>query len=115
MWRSRLVSRGDLADEQWAVLEPLLPRGKRSGRPPTWTRQLIDGMRFRVRTGIPWRDMPDAAPEASGPSAHPVPAPSRCSRLAAARGRDAPWGGSGEYPSRWGARGEKQLHNPART
>lgn len=21
--------------------------------------QLIDGMRFRVRTGIPWRDMPE--------------------------------------------------------
>ena len=41
------------------MLEPLLPRGKKSGRPPIWTRrQLIDGIRFRVRTGIPWRDMP---------------------------------------------------------
>jgi transposase len=48
-----------LTDEQWAVLEPLLPQGKKPGRPPIWTRrQLIDGIRFRVRTGIPWRDVP---------------------------------------------------------
>jgi transposase len=54
------VARGDLTDEQWAVLEPLLPRGKKPGRPPIWTRrQLINGIRFRVRTGIPWRDMPE--------------------------------------------------------
>jgi len=53
------VARGDLTDEQWVVLEPLLPKGKKSGRPPIWTkRQLIDGIRFRVRTGIPWRDVP---------------------------------------------------------
>ncbi|MEU5083318.1 MULTISPECIES: IS5 family transposase [Streptomyces] len=53
------MARGDLTDAQWAVLEPLLPRGKRPGRPPMWARrQLIDGIRFRVRTGIPWRDLP---------------------------------------------------------
>ncbi|WP_443068083.1 IS5 family transposase [Streptomyces sp. NBC_01356] len=53
------MARGDLTDEQWAVLELLLPKGKKPGRPPIWTRrQLIDGIRFRVRTGIPWRDMP---------------------------------------------------------
>ncbi|MGV9254560.1 IS5 family transposase [Streptomyces sp. NPDC003697] len=53
------MARGDLTDAQWAVLEPLLPKGKRPGRPPKWAkRQLIDGIRFRVRTGIPWRDLP---------------------------------------------------------
>ena len=53
------MARGDLTDAQWAVLEPLLPKGKKSGRPPIWARrQLIDGIRFRVRTGIPWRDLP---------------------------------------------------------
>ena len=42
--------RFDLKDAQWAVLEPLLPQPKRSGRPSVWTRrQLIDGMRWRVR------------------------------------------------------------------
>ncbi|MFJ9342829.1 transposase [Streptomyces sp. NPDC101733] len=51
--------RGDLTGEQGAVLATLLPRGEKPGRPPIWTRRLIDGIRFRVRTGIPWRDMPD--------------------------------------------------------
>ncbi|MFF5393403.1 transposase [Streptomyces sp. NPDC013012] len=53
------MGRGDLTDEQWAVLEPLLPKGTKTGRPPVWPRrQLIDGIRFRVRTGVPWRDVP---------------------------------------------------------
>ncbi|MFF9899517.1 IS5 family transposase [Streptomyces longispororuber] len=53
------MGRGDLTDEQWAVLEPLLPKGTRAGRPSVWPRwQLIDGIRFRVRTDVPWRDVP---------------------------------------------------------
>jgi transposase len=51
--------RADLTDAQWAVLAPLLPVGKKPGRPPVWTkRQLINGIRWRVRAGAPWRDMP---------------------------------------------------------
>jgi transposase len=54
-----VTGQADLTDAQWAVLEPLLPRGKRAGRPPKWTkRQLIDGIRWRVRAGAPWRDVP---------------------------------------------------------
>ncbi|MFI7891965.1 transposase [Streptomyces sp. CACIS-1.16CA] len=53
--------RADPIDERWATLEPLLPRGTKTGRPPVWPRmQLIDGIRFRVRTVVPWRDMPAA-------------------------------------------------------
>ncbi|MFD5229365.1 transposase [Streptomyces qaidamensis] len=34
-------------------MEPLLPKA------PVWPRrQLIDGIRFRVRTGVPWLDVP---------------------------------------------------------
>jgi transposase len=52
--------RADLTDAQWAVLEPLLPKGKKPGRPPTWAkRQLIDGIRWRTRAGVPWRDVPE--------------------------------------------------------
>ncbi|MGW0485496.1 IS5 family transposase [Nonomuraea sp. NPDC003214] len=41
-------------------MEPLLPAGKRPGRPSQWTkRQLIDGIRWRVRVGAPWRDVPE--------------------------------------------------------
>ena len=55
-----VTRRHDLTDVQWAALEPLLPVPRRPGRPPTWTkRQLIDGIRWRVRAGTPWRDIPD--------------------------------------------------------
>lgn len=54
------MGRGDLTNEQWAKLEPLLPKGKKSGRPPKHPkRQLINGIRFRVRTGVQWRDLPE--------------------------------------------------------
>ncbi|WP_435860568.1 IS5 family transposase [Streptomyces prasinus] len=54
------MARGDLSDAQCAVLEPLLSKGKKPGRPPIWTRrQLIDGIRWRTRTGTPWRDIPE--------------------------------------------------------
>ncbi|NUP34699.1 MAG: IS5 family transposase [Streptomycetaceae bacterium] len=55
-----VTRRHDLTDAQWAVLEPLLPISVRAGRPSMWTkRQLIDGIRWRVRVGAPWRDVPD--------------------------------------------------------
>ena len=55
-----VTRRFDLTDEQWARLESLLPVPVRSGRPPLWTkRQLIDGIRWRVRVGAPWRDVPE--------------------------------------------------------
>ena len=54
------MARGDLTEAQWARPEPLSPQGKKPGRPPIWTRrQLIDGIRFRTRTGVPWRDVPE--------------------------------------------------------
>ncbi|PSK53528.1 hypothetical protein B0E53_07108 [Micromonospora sp. MH33] len=55
--------RHDLTDAQWAALEPALPASSGKGRPPKWTkRQIIDGIRWRVRTGTPWRDVPEAYP-----------------------------------------------------
>ncbi len=54
------MARGDLTDTQRAVLEPLLPQGVKPGRPPAHTeRQLTDGIRFRTRTGMPWRGLPE--------------------------------------------------------
>ena len=53
----RGVGRGDLSDEQWAVLEPFLPVVV-LGRPSLGRRRLLDGIRWRVRTGAPWRDLP---------------------------------------------------------
>jgi transposase len=54
-----VTRRFDLTDAQWAVLEPLLPKAKRPGRPSVWSRrQLIDAIRWRIRVGSPWRDVP---------------------------------------------------------
>ncbi|MFE6856935.1 transposase [Streptomyces sp. NPDC057674] len=54
------MGRGVLTNGQWARLEALLPQGVKPGRPPVWMRrQLIDGVRWRTRTGAPWRDVPE--------------------------------------------------------
>lgn len=48
-----------LSDDQWERIEPLLPsnRGCR-GRPFGDNRKIVEGMVYRYRTGIPWRDLP---------------------------------------------------------
>lgn len=48
-----------ISDEQWAIVEPLLPSsdGNR-GRPFRDHRQVVEGIVYRYRTGIVWRDMP---------------------------------------------------------
>ncbi|MFJ5227728.1 IS5 family transposase, partial [Streptomyces sp. NPDC088400] len=54
-----MTGRGALTNAEWERLEPLLPRGgSRGGR---WSdhRKVIDGVLFRVRTGIQWRDLPE--------------------------------------------------------
>ncbi|MET8268823.1 IS5 family transposase [Micromonospora arida] len=54
------AARHDLSDIQWQHLHPLLPAESSRGRPCKWTRrQIIDGIRWRVRTGAPWRDVPE--------------------------------------------------------
>lgn len=54
------TSRHDLTDDQWELLEPLLPASPRRGRPRRYPlRRLVDGVRYRTRIGCPWRDVPD--------------------------------------------------------
>lgn len=52
--------RGDLNDEQWEKLRPLLPPQKPlgGGRPAKSHRQMLNGMLWILRTGAPWRDLP---------------------------------------------------------
>jgi putative transposase len=53
----------DLTDDQWAVLEPLLPGAKPGGRPRSVDlREVIDGVLYVVRTGCRWRAMPHDLP-----------------------------------------------------
>jgi putative transposase len=49
----------DLTDRQWKVIEPLLPKPTRRGRPRTLSRRIILNAIFYVnRTGCPWRYLP---------------------------------------------------------
>ena len=54
-----MLHRHDLTDEEWARLEPLLPdqTPRRGGR---WAdhRTILNGMFWRTRCGVPWRDVP---------------------------------------------------------
>jgi transposase len=50
------MARGDLTDEQWALIEPHLPLGV-SGPIPD-LRKHFNATMWRFRTGSPWRDVP---------------------------------------------------------
>src|SRR5437764_10075425 len=49
--------RFDLSDEEWSVLEPLMPKSRKSARPHD--RRIINAIFYVLRTGIPWRDLPE--------------------------------------------------------
>jgi transposase len=52
--------RHELTDEQWAELVVLLPPEKpHTGRPSLAHRQIMNGILWVLRTGAPWRDMPE--------------------------------------------------------
>ncbi len=54
------MNRGDLTNEQWARLEPLLPPQKpKTGRPNAEHRRMLNGMLWILRTGAAWRDLPE--------------------------------------------------------
>ncbi|WP_189027078.1 transposase [Nocardia rhizosphaerihabitans] len=49
-----------LTDSQWELLELLLPKSDgRVGRNFCNKRLAVEGMLFRLRTGMPWRDLPE--------------------------------------------------------
>ena len=52
----------DLTDEQWQVIETILPpdrvRSDRRGRPWTDRRTTLNGILWILRTGAPWKDLP---------------------------------------------------------
>lgn len=53
------MTRTQLTDAQWALVEPLLP-GKAGdpGRTGANNRRTLEGILWVLRTGAPWRDLP---------------------------------------------------------
>lgn len=49
----------DISDEQWALIEPLLPPAKPGGRPRVVDlREVINTLLYQVRTGVQWGFLP---------------------------------------------------------
>ena len=49
----------DLTDEEWARIAPLMPKPGRMGRPrETDFREVINAVRYLVRSGCGWRMLP---------------------------------------------------------
>ena len=51
--------RHNVTNEEWAIIEPLLAKQGRMGRPRKDARTLVDAMLWIFKTGAPWRDLPD--------------------------------------------------------
>ena len=53
----------DLSDEQWALIEPLLPARSKDGPKPRHAyRDVVDAIFYVVRTGCAWRHLPSDFP-----------------------------------------------------
>ncbi len=56
----------DLTDEQWKVVKPLIPvpprRANGRGRPWRDSREVLNGILWVLRTGAPWKDLPERYP-----------------------------------------------------
>jgi len=54
------MKRHEVTDDQWELIHPILPqRTARTGRPPSDPRVMLNGILWVLRTGAPWRDLPE--------------------------------------------------------
>ena len=64
--RGKLRYPSDLTDEEWAVIEPLLPPGKRGGgKRKVIMREVVNGLIYILSTGCQWRAIPKDLPPKS--------------------------------------------------
>ena len=64
--RSRLRYPSDLADEEWALVEPLISPAKRGGnRRHVAVREVVNGLMYILSTGCQWRAIPTDLPPRS--------------------------------------------------
>lgn len=53
------MRRHELTDQEWALIADLMPRSEGPGRPWNDHRQTVNGMMWILKTGAPWRDLPE--------------------------------------------------------
>lgn len=53
------MARLKLTDEAWELISDLFPEPAATGRPRRDPRQVLDGILWILRTGSPWRDLPE--------------------------------------------------------
>lgn len=64
--RSKLRYPSDLSDAEWALVEPLIPPGKRGGGKRTVVlREVVNGLMYILSTGCQWRAVPKDLPPKS--------------------------------------------------
>ena len=63
------MARFDLSDSEWRIIQPLLPNKPR-GVARVDDRRVLNAIFFILRTGSPWRDLP----ERYGPTRRPTTA-----------------------------------------
>jgi transposase len=53
------MARHRLTNAQWELIKDVFPPPAATRRPPVNPRDMVDGILWRLRTGSPWRDLPD--------------------------------------------------------
>ncbi len=48
-----------LTDDEWELIKDVFPEPKATGRPPVDRRKVVNGIVWILRTGSPWRDLPE--------------------------------------------------------
>src|ERR1700757_5484474 len=62
--------RYELSDEEWTAIRPMLPNKPR-GVPRVNDRRILNGIFWVLRSGAPWRDLPDShGPPTMAPMGH---------------------------------------------
>ncbi len=53
------MTRHGLTDVQWELIADVFPTPAQTGRPPRERREIVEGILWILRTGSPWRDLPE--------------------------------------------------------
>ncbi|MES1026032.1 transposase, partial [Gloeocapsa sp. BRSZ] len=60
---TRKAYKSDLSDEEWRIIEPLIPPPKSGGHPRTVDmREVVNAVFYLLRTGCSWEMLPNDLP-----------------------------------------------------